>query len=75
MILEVVLGGEKVKGMISEQDYTRRVILKDLDSEITQVDDIMTKQVCSIKPEQSTSGLDFDRGSRKRSYFRTRIFN
>lgn len=51
----VVLHNEKVKGIITEQDYTRRVILKDLDSATTQVDDIMTKQVCIIRPEQSVN--------------------
>ena len=49
----VVLNKDKVKGIITEQDFTRRVILKDLDSSSTLVDDIMTKQVCIIKPEQS----------------------
>lgn len=49
----VVLNEDKVKGIITEQDFTRRVILKDLDSSSTLVDDIMTKQVCIIKPEQS----------------------
>ena len=49
----VVLNEDKVKGIITEQDFTRRVILKDLDSSSTLVDDIMTKQVCVIKPEQS----------------------
>ncbi len=51
----VVLDNEEVKGIVTEQDFTRRVILKDLDPETTQVDDVMTKQVSIIKPEQSTN--------------------
>lgn len=51
----IVLKDDKVKGVITEQDYTRRVILKDRDSEKTNVKDVMTKQVAIIKPEQSTN--------------------
>ena len=51
----VVLDSSKVKGIITEQDFTRRVILKDLDSEAISVNDIMTKRVACIQPEQTTS--------------------
>jgi len=51
----VVLDSSKVKGIITEQDFTRRVILKDLDSEATSVNDIMTKRIACIQPEQTTS--------------------
>jgi len=51
----VVLDAEKVVGIITEQDFTRRVILKDLDSEKTRVNDVMTKRIACIQPEQSTS--------------------
>lgn len=51
----IVLQNEQVIGIITEQDYTRRVILKNLDSEKTNVEDVMTKQVAIIKPEQTTN--------------------
>ena len=51
----VVLDKDRLKGIITEQDFTRRVILADLDSSSTLVDDIMTKQVCIIRPEQSVN--------------------
>lgn len=51
----VVLDKDRLKGIITEQDYTRRVILADLDSASTLVDEIMTKQVCIIRPEQSVN--------------------
>ena len=51
----VVLDADKVKGIITEQDFTRRVILKDLDSEKTFVSDVMTKRIACIQPEQKTS--------------------
>ena len=49
----VVLDAEKVKGIVTEQDFTRRVILAELDSEGTSVNDIMTKTIACIKPEQT----------------------
>jgi len=51
----VVLNAGKVVGIITEQDFTRRVILKDLDSEKTQVKDVMTKHIACIQPEQATN--------------------
>ena len=51
----VVLDSAKVKGIITEQDFTRRVILKELDTKETLVTDVMTKRIACIQPEQSTS--------------------
>ncbi len=51
----VVLDNSKVKGIITEQDFTRRVILKDLDASNIKVEDIMTKRIACIQPDQTTS--------------------
>ena len=51
----VVIDTKGVKGIITEQDFTRRVILKDLDSEATRVKDVMTKRIDFLQPQQNTS--------------------
>ena len=51
----VVLEESKVRGIITEQDFTRRVILQDIDSAKTRVDDVMTRRVACIQPQQSSS--------------------
>lgn len=48
----LVLEDGKLKGIISEQDYTRKVILTCLDADHMSVRDIMTKQVIVTKPDQ-----------------------
>jgi len=47
----VVMDGESLKGIISERDYARKVILKGLSSHETAVREIMTEKVISILPE------------------------
>ena len=51
----VVLDSGKVKGIVTEQDFTRRVILEDLDSAKTTVKDVMTKRIACIQLEQTIS--------------------
>lgn len=51
----VVLEATKVKGIITEQDFTRRVILKDLNSDEINVSDVMTQRITCIQPEKTTS--------------------
>ncbi len=51
----VVLEESKVRGIITEQDFTRRVILQDIDPAKTRVDDVMTRRVACIQPQQSSS--------------------
>lgn len=48
----LVLEGGKLKGIISEQDYTRKVILTCLDADQMCVGDIMTTQIIVTKPDQ-----------------------
>jgi CBS domain-containing protein len=43
----LVLKGEKLFGIVSERDYTRKVILKGKSSQKTLVKDIMTEEVIS----------------------------
>lgn len=49
----IVIKNDSVKGVITEQDYTRRVVLKDLDSHKITVETVMTTPVSCIKPEQN----------------------
>ena len=50
--LPVVDNGTLV-GIISERDYTRKVILKEMSSKETPVSDIMTAQVLTVTPSES----------------------
>jgi signal-transduction protein with cAMP-binding, CBS, and nucleotidyltransferase domain len=45
-----VVQGSKLIGILSERDYTRKVILQDRSSKSTQVSDIMTVDVFHITP-------------------------
>ncbi len=48
----LVLKGEKLVGIISERDYTRKVILKGRSSRDTPVKKIMTSRVIYTSPDQ-----------------------
>lgn len=48
----LVLEAGKLRGILSEQDYTRKVILTCLDAEQMLVQDIMTRQVVVTRPDQ-----------------------
>jgi len=48
----LVLEAGKLKGIVSEQDYTRKVILTCLNAEQLLVQDIMTRQVVVTRPDQ-----------------------
>ncbi|MDP3936892.1 MAG: CBS domain-containing protein [Deltaproteobacteria bacterium] len=49
----VVTDGEKLAGIISERDYTRKVILKGRTSQQTRVEEIMTSDVITVHPKQT----------------------
>ena len=49
----LVLEGGNLVGIISERDYTRKVILQNRSSLNTPVKDIMTSKVLYMKPEQT----------------------
>lgn len=47
----LVMEGELLKGIISERDYARKIILKGKSSNDTPVKEIMTEKVISVTPE------------------------
>jgi len=49
----LVLEGDRLAGIISERDYTRKVVLQSKSSQTTPVRDIMTEKVLFVTPEQS----------------------
>lgn len=51
----LVLEGECVVGVVSERDYTRKVILQNKASKTTPVAEIMTSKVISVGPGMSVA--------------------
>jgi CBS domain-containing protein len=49
----VVFDGGEVCGLFSERDYARKVILQGRLSKNTQVQEIMTRRVITVEPEQT----------------------
>ena len=49
----IVMKKGKLVGIITERDYTRKIILKGKSSENTPVKDIMTKNILCTNPEQT----------------------
>ncbi|MEO7046641.1 MAG: CBS domain-containing protein [Ferruginibacter sp.] len=49
----LVMDGEELKGIISERDYARKIVLKGKKSTDTLVKDIMTEKVLSVSPQDS----------------------
>ena len=47
----LVTEGDRIVGICTERDYTRKIILKGLASKKTQVKEIMTKEVITVAPE------------------------
>ena len=50
-----VLDDKALVGIVSERDYTRKVILKGRSSKETPVNEIMTKQLVTVSPSNSVS--------------------
>lgn len=51
----LVMQGEKLKGIITERDYARKVILKGRSPETTQVGEIMSTDLITATPEQTVN--------------------
>ena len=49
----IVKDGEEIVGIITERDYTRKVILRDRSSKETAVATIMTRTLVSITPDRT----------------------
>ena len=50
-----VVDNGKLVGIVSERDYTRKIIVKGRSSDNTPVSDIMTKQVLTVNPSNSVT--------------------
>jgi IMP dehydrogenase len=50
----VVMSGDRLAGIFSERDYTRKVILKGRSSDTTRVEEIMTPNVVVVNPRTKT---------------------
>ena len=46
----IVMSGDRLAGILSERDYTRKVVLKGRSSESTRVEEIMTRNVVVVTP-------------------------
>jgi CBS domain-containing protein len=49
----LVIDNEKIKGILSERDYARKVVLHGKFSKDTSVNDIMSEKVIYVEPSQS----------------------
>jgi CBS domain-containing protein len=50
----IVMSGDRLAGIFSERDYTRKVILKGRSSDSTRVEEIMTARVIVVNPRTGT---------------------
>jgi CBS domain-containing protein len=50
----IVMNGERIAGILSERDYTRKIVLKGRASDTTRVEEIMTPQVIVVTPRTKT---------------------
>ena len=50
----IVMSGDRIAGIISERDYTRKVVLKGRSSDTTKVEEIMTPNVIVVSPRTKT---------------------
>ena len=50
----IVMSGDRIAGILSERDYTRKVVLKGRSSDTTRVEEIMTPNVVVVSPRTKT---------------------
>ncbi len=51
----IIFEDDEIKGLFTEGDYIRRVLLEGLDINKTLVDDVMTKDVLTIDPKKTVN--------------------
>jgi CBS domain-containing protein len=51
----LVMDGDELKGIVTERDYARKVIIKGRSSESTQVGEIMTAKVCTATSQKTVN--------------------
>ena len=51
----LVMDGDELKGIVTERDYARKVIVKGRSSKSTQVQEIMTADVRTATPDQTVN--------------------
>lgn len=51
----LVMQGQELKGIVTERDYARKVLIKGRSSETTPVGDIMSTELVTAKPEQTVN--------------------
>ena len=49
----IVVDGERIRGVFTERDYLRRIVIEDRTSKTTRVEDVMTSDVICTDPECS----------------------
>jgi len=50
----VVMSSDRLAGIFSERDYTRKIVLKGRSSDATRVEDVMTANVVCVSPRAKT---------------------
>ena len=61
----LVMDGAELKGIVTERDYARKVIIKGRSSETTRVSEIMTSGVCTVVSTDTVNNCMTVMSSRK----------